>query len=147
MNECNAGALVTSQKHNSLLIFCLGLHLSIPVYVTQVGLDLSYQVFTCICLVALRCVCVCVSLGGCMCVRVFACTEAMDLNWSRGPVLTGWRLCCQRGVILEVRCNKFRRYSSSTCCSWHILHCTTESTEQANKAPIEVACSCNIKHL
>lgn len=56
MNESNAGALVTSPNHNSLLIFCLGLYLSIPINVTRVGLDLSYQVFTCICLGALQCV-------------------------------------------------------------------------------------------
>lgn len=79
MNECNAGALVTSQNHNSVLIFCLGLHPSIPVYVTHVGLDLSYQVFICIRLVAL---CVCGSLWGYLCVRVYACTEPMYWNWS-----------------------------------------------------------------
>lgn len=57
MNECYAGDLITFQNHNSLLIFCLVVHLSIPVYVTQGGLDLSYPVFTCICLVALQWIC------------------------------------------------------------------------------------------
>lgn len=78
MNECNAGDVIIFQNHNSLLIFCLVVHLSIPVYVTQVGLDLSYQVFTCICLVALQCIfeCACEFEKVCV-VLVFASTEAI----------------------------------------------------------------------
>lgn len=69
MNGCNARAHLTTQEHKSLLIFCLDLYQSIPVYVTQVGLDLSYQVFTCIYLTAPLCVCVCV----CVCEKECDC--------------------------------------------------------------------------
>ena len=53
----------------SLLTFGSGPHLSIAIYVTCIGLDLSSRVFTCICLGFSK-VCMCVeSVKGCMCVE------------------------------------------------------------------------------
>ena len=57
----------------SLLTFGSGPHLSIAIYVTCIGLDLSSRVFTCICLGFSK-VCMCVeSVKGCMCVHLCVC--------------------------------------------------------------------------